>query len=143
MISSGNRQSLLKSRIDMLGLRLSELEASATLMREELRALAREEPAPSIVPQLPAEPIRTRPGSVVMRKGKLLKKQIVPPPPPPPALPGRKRGRPARREGYDYVNQYDAHVRRYRKIMYAREYMRMRKAEGADYVLRQSRGEAA
>jgi hypothetical protein len=134
------QSSLLKSRIDMLGNRLNELEAMAKTLKAELAELTGKLATPSTtniitVPKFLSEPIKTTPRVVQKKTGKppkLLKKQIVPPP----VDTGRKRGRPFGSKNRTPIEklQHDAHVKRFRKIMYMREYMRLRKAQQLEGV---------
>jgi hypothetical protein len=119
------QSSLLKSQIDRLDYRLAELEEQTRELRaqmDEIKQKLEPDSAPTLVPDLPKPERVLRSGSVVMKK-KLLKKQFKPLPVAKPSPVG-KRGRPR-----NSVNgQHDFHVRRYRRLVYMREYMRLRNA---------------
>jgi hypothetical protein len=120
------RSSLLKSQIDRLDHRLAELEEQMRELRaqmDEIKHQLEPNPAPPLVPDLAVKPERVlRSGSVVMKK-KLLKKQLkLLPVAKPSPVSERPRGRPFKN------GQHDFHVRRYRRLAYMREYMRIRNA---------------
>jgi hypothetical protein len=117
------QSSLLKSQIARLDYRLAELEKQTRELRAQMAEIKHKlEPdsAPTLVPEIPAKPERVlRSGSVVMKK-RLLKKQMKP-------LLVEKPSPVNKRQRNSMNGQHDFHVRRYRKLAYMREYMRIRK----------------
>jgi hypothetical protein len=124
-----SKSSLLKSQVDRLAFRLTQLETQTGEMRLQLAAIQQNlipKPAPPLVPELPNPERVLRSGSVVMKKtGKpLLKKQLKPLPR---AKPSPVSNKPCGRPRNSTNGQHDAHVRRFKRLAYMREYMRARK----------------